>query len=93
MNSARFGYQKMVNAINPALGDSTILGAAPFHMQIGSFALGPSVLGPRQTIQRDLFGRYDSRTIYKVKHAIRFGERFIASPREISTRPEIMVRP
>ncbi len=73
VNSARFGYQKMVNAINPALGDSTILGAAPFHMQIGSFALGPSVLGPRQTIQRDLFGRYDSRTIYKVKHAIRFG--------------------
>ena len=36
-------------------------------------ALGPSVAGPRQTIQRDLFGRYDSSTIYKVNHTIRFG--------------------
>ena len=73
VNSARFGYQKMVNALNPALGDSTILPTAPFHMQIGSFALGPSVVGPRQTIQRDLFGRYDSRAVYKVNHTIRFG--------------------
>ncbi len=72
-NSARFGYQKMVNATNPALGDSTILPSAPFHMQIGSFAAGPSIVGPRQTIQSDLFGRYDGSTIYKVKHAIRFG--------------------
>ncbi len=69
VNSARFGYQKMVNAINPDLSDST---PAPFHMQIGSYALGPSVAGPRQTIQRDLFGRYDSSTIFHV-HTIRFG--------------------
>ena len=40
VSSARFGYQKMVNAINPALGDSLILAAAPFHMQIGSYASG-----------------------------------------------------
>ena len=40
VNSARFGYQKMVNAINPALGDSMILAAAPFHMQIGSLCSG-----------------------------------------------------
>ena len=73
VNSGRFGYQKMVDAINPALGDSTILPTAPFHMQIGSYALGPSVAGPRQTIQRDLFGRYDSSTVYKVNHTIRFG--------------------
>jgi hypothetical protein len=73
VNSARFGFEKMVNAINPALGDSTILAGAPFHMQIGSYALGPSVAGPRQTIQRDLFGRYDSSTTYKVDHTIRFG--------------------
>ncbi len=73
VSSARFGYQKMVNAINPALADSLILPGAPFHMQIGSYALGPSEDGPRQTIQRDLFGRYDSRTLYKVKHTIRFG--------------------
>jgi len=70
VHSARFGYQKMVNAINPSLKDSA---AAPFHMQIGSYALGPSAAGPRQTIQRDLFGRYDSSTIYKVNHTIRFG--------------------
>ena len=69
-NSARFGYQKMVNALNPDLADSA---AAPFHMQIGSYALGPSIAGPRQTIQRDLFGRYDSSTVYKVNHTIRFG--------------------
>jgi hypothetical protein len=70
VNSARFGYQKMVNAITPDLIDSA---PAPFHMQIGSYALGPSVAGPRQTIQRDLFGRYDSSTIYNVHHTIRFG--------------------
>jgi len=76
VNSARFGYQKLVNAINPALGDSTILPSAPFHMQIGTYALGPTIAGPRQTIQRDLFGRYDSSTIYtakKINHNIRFG--------------------
>jgi hypothetical protein len=70
VHSARFGYQKMVNAINPDLKDSA---AAPFHMQIGSYQLGPSVEGPRQTIQRDLYGRYDSSTIYNVNHTIRFG--------------------
>ena len=73
VNSARFGYQKMVDSVNPALADSTLIPGAPFHMQIGSYSLGPSIAGPRQTIQRDLFGRYDSRTIYKVNHAIRFG--------------------
>jgi hypothetical protein len=68
-NSARFGYQKMVDAVNPALGDSA---AAPFNIQIGSYALGPSVAGPRQTIQRDLFGRYDGSTIRNF-HTARFG--------------------
>ena len=73
VNSARFGYRKLVNAINPDLKDSVTFPTAPFHMQIGSYALGPSVAGPRQTVQRDLFGRYDSSTIYKVNHTIRFG--------------------
>ena len=74
VHSARFGYQKMVNAINPALSDSTIVPGAPLlHMQIGSTGLGPSVAGPRQTIQRDLFGRYDSSAVYKANHTIRFG--------------------
>ncbi len=73
VNSARFGYQKMVDAINPALSNSLILPTAPFHIQLGSLSLGPSVAGPRQTIQRDLFGRYDSSTVYKAKHTIRFG--------------------
>ena len=72
-SSARFGYQKMVNAITPDLQDSAIFAAAPFHMQLGSYALGPSVAGPRQTIQRDLFGRYDSSTIHNVYHTVRFG--------------------
>ncbi|MGZ4835928.1 MAG: outer membrane beta-barrel protein, partial [Terriglobales bacterium] len=58
----------------PALGDSTILAGAPLlHVQIGSYGLGPSVAGPRQTIQRDLFGRYDSSTVYSANHRIRFG--------------------
>jgi len=69
-NSARFGYQKMVDAINPALGDSA---PAPFNIQLGSYALGPSVAGPRQTIQRDLFGRYDSSVIHNNIHTARFG--------------------
>jgi hypothetical protein len=74
VNSARFGYhQKMVNAINQDLGASTIVAGAPFHLQIGSAAFGPSDAGPRQTVQRDLFGRYDSSMIYKVNHTIRFG--------------------
>ncbi len=73
VNSARFGYQKMVNAVNPALSDSLVVAGAPFHMQIGSYQLGPSVAGPRQTIQRDIFGRYDSSRIYSGYQTIRFG--------------------
>jgi hypothetical protein len=73
VNSARFGYQKLVNAITPDLADSA---PEPFHMQLGSVSLGPTTAGPRQTIQQDLFARYDSSTIYKVNHAIRFGGAF-----------------
>lgn len=73
-HSGRFGYQKLVNAINPAFGqDSLIPGTYLIHQQLGSFALGPSNLGPRQTIQRDLFGRYDGSTVYKGVHTFRFG--------------------
>ncbi len=73
-HSGRFGYQKLVNAINPAFGsNSFIVPGAPFYLQIGSFEAGPSVLGPRQTIQRDLFGRYDGSTPYRDKHTLRFG--------------------
>ena len=74
-HSGRFGYQKLVNAINPAFGrDSFLLpGHETIHEQIGSFALGPSNLGPRQTIQRDLFGRYDGSTNYRGVHTLRFG--------------------
>ncbi len=72
VNSARFGYQKMVSAISPDVSNP-VAGAPPFHMQIGPYQLGPSVAGPRQTIQRDLFGRYDSSTVYHVNHTIRLG--------------------
>jgi len=76
-HSGRFGYQKLVNAINPAFGNDALILGAPFHQQIGSFETGPSDLGPRQTIQRDLFGRYDGRTAYQSKfdlnHTLRFG--------------------
>ena len=73
-HSGRFGYQKLVNAINPAFGrDSVLPGGYLIHQQIGSFALGQSNLGPRQTIQRDLFGRYDGSTMYKGLHTFRFG--------------------
>jgi hypothetical protein len=73
VHSARFGYQKMVNAINPDLNHSVVFPTAPFNFQLGSYAIGPSTAGPRQTIQRDLFGRYDSSTVYRVNHTIRFG--------------------
>ena len=73
VNSARFGYQKMVNSVTPDLGDSLIVPGAPFHMTIGSYQLGPTVAGPRQTIQRDIFGRYDSSTIRAIYHTLRFG--------------------
>ncbi|HEX9111093.1 MAG TPA: TonB-dependent receptor [Terriglobales bacterium] len=74
VHSGRFGYQKLVNAINPAFGrDSLVVGGFPIHQQIGSFEVGPSNLGPRQTIQRDLFGRYDGRTTFREKHTLRFG--------------------
>ena len=74
-HSGRFGYQKLVNAINPAFGRDSLLvpGYSSIHEQIGSFALGPSNAGPRQTIQRDLFGRYDGSTLYKGAHRLRFG--------------------
>ncbi len=73
VHSARFGYQKMVNAITPDLADSA---PAPFHLQLGSVSLGPTAAGPRQTIQRDLFARWDSSTMYKVNHSLRFGGAF-----------------
>ena len=76
VHSARFGYQKLVNAVTPDLGASAILPSDPYHMQIGSFSLGPSISGPRQTVQRDLFARWDSSTIHKVDHTIRFGGAF-----------------
>ena len=73
-HSGRFGYQKMVNSINPALGgDSLVFPGAPFHIQLGSFEAGPSILGPRQTVQRDLFGRYDGSMPYRDRHTLRFG--------------------
>ncbi len=72
-NSVRFGYQKMVDAITPDLAASIIDPLAPFHLQLGSYSLGPSIAGPRQTIQRDLFARYDSSTNFRVLHTFRFG--------------------
>jgi hypothetical protein len=73
-HSGRFGYQKLVNAINPVFGrDSLLPGGYLIHQQIGSFALGPNNLGPRQTIQRDLFGRYDGSVTYRGVHTLRFG--------------------
>jgi hypothetical protein len=71
-HSGRFGYQKMVNAINPDPSNGLALNV-PFHVQMGSFEAGPSILGPRQTIQRDIFGRYDASTVYKDVHTLRFG--------------------
>jgi hypothetical protein len=73
-HSGRFGYQKLVNAINPAFGQDSLI-PVPYliHQQIGSFTLGPSNVGPRQTIQRDLFGRYDGSTNYRGVHTLRFG--------------------
>lgn len=73
-HSGRFGYRKMVNAINPALdGNSLIWPGSPFHQQLGSFEIGPSIQGPRQTIQSDLFGRYDGSTPFHENHTLRFG--------------------
>jgi hypothetical protein len=73
-HSGRFGYQKMVDAINPDFGrDSINLAGLPFHQQFGTFETGPSNLGPRQTIQRDIFGRYDGSTVYRDVHTLRFG--------------------
>ncbi|MBI3474700.1 MAG: carboxypeptidase regulatory-like domain-containing protein [Acidobacteria bacterium] len=73
-HSGRFGYQKLVNSLNPALGgDSLVIPEAPFHLQIGSFEAGPNSQGPRQTIQRDLFGRYDGSTPFHDRHTFRFG--------------------
>jgi Carboxypeptidase regulatory-like domain len=73
VNSARFGFQQLNNSVSPDLGASVIDPLAPFHLQIGSFGIGPSIAGPRHTTQRDLFARYDTNTIYIVDHIIRFG--------------------
>ena len=80
-HSARFGFQKLVNSVNPDLADSTLLTSAPFnlpplHLQLGSISLGSSTAGPRQTIQRDLFARWDSVTMRGVNHTFRFGGAF-----------------
>ncbi|HWZ84031.1 MAG TPA: carboxypeptidase-like regulatory domain-containing protein [Terriglobales bacterium] len=70
-HSGRFGYQKLVNSISPS-DDGNPFGV-PFNLQLGSFAAGPSNLGPRQTIQRDIFGRYDGSTPFRDRHTFRFG--------------------
>ena len=89
VNSARFGYQKTGErdqSGSEGFADSSQ--ALRFIMQIGSFALGPSTAGPRQTIQRDLFGRYDSSTIYHGVHTHPLrGSDSSHRSREISTRP------
>jgi len=73
-HSGRFGFQKMVNAVNPAFdSDALIWPGTEFHQQIGSFELGPSIAGPRQAIQRDIFGRYDASTPFRANHTLRFG--------------------
>ena len=71
-HSGRFGYEKMVDAINPDPATAFLLPPS-FHVQLGSFEAGPSNLGPRQTIQRDIFGRYDGSTAYRDAHTLRFG--------------------
>ncbi len=73
VRSARFGIQQMNNSVSPDLGASVIDPAAPFHMQFGSFSIGPSITGPRQTKQRDIYARYDSNTAYIVDHIFHFG--------------------
>ncbi|MGH9642027.1 MAG: carboxypeptidase regulatory-like domain-containing protein, partial [Terriglobales bacterium] len=73
LHSARFGIQKLTNAVNPDIAASLTDPSAPFHIQLGSYSIGPSLVGPRQTLQRDLFGRYDSVTHFRVDHSIRFG--------------------
>ncbi len=73
VHSARFGIQQMSNTVSPDLAASLIDSAAPFHLQLGSYSIGPSIVGPRQTRQRDFFGRYDSITHFRVDHSIRFG--------------------
>jgi len=72
-HTGRFGYSKMVDSINPDFNGAFILPEAPFHQQLGSFAFGASNAGPRQTIQRDIFGRYDGSTIWRDVHTLRFG--------------------
>ena len=42
-------------------------------MQFGSYSIGPSTVGPRQTKQRDFYARYDSNTAYIVDHIFHFG--------------------
>ena len=73
VHSARFGIQQMSNTVSPDLAASVIDPSAPFHLQFGSYSIGPSIVGPRQTKQRDLFARYDSITNFRVDHAVRFG--------------------
>ena len=73
VRSARFGIQQMNNTVSPDLGASIIDPDAPFHLQLGSFWIGPSITGPRHTAQRDLYARYDSNTAYIVDHIFHFG--------------------
>jgi hypothetical protein len=73
VRSARFGVQQMSNTVSPDLGASVIDPSAPFHLQLGSYSIGPSTAGPRHTKQRDFYARYDSNTAYIVDHIFHFG--------------------
>ena len=46
VHSARFGYEKLVNAITPDDAASAILsGVPPLNLQLGTFSMGPSMAG------------------------------------------------
>ena len=73
VRSARFGIQQMSNTVSPDLGASVIDPLGSLSHAVRFVLAGPSVAGPRQTKQRDLYARYDSNTAYIVDHIFHFG--------------------
>lgn len=71
-HSLLFGYSKFVNDLSPVQVPGIFNPAADMNVVVGQLQTGASALGPQQTIQRNLQGRYDGTRPWR-KHIFRFG--------------------
>ena len=71
-HSVRFGYSKFVNNLSPLQTAGALNPVPNVNTVVGQLQTGPSPLGPQETVQRNVQGRYDGTKPWQ-KHTFRFG--------------------